>query len=479
QDMARAIGMVNNINQAELAMVRMSESLRGYLLNPNNKSEYENKKQADSDYGDYSQKIADLTTDSKEISELNKKMMDYDATDLDKIENEVAQLIEDKNPQATKFYIEKYMPARKFQNENFAQLKKLVDAHSAQIISKLDEERVLNARITIASLIVTAIASLIFMFLVLRSVFASIKDVSVHLTEYSKNLGQASAKMTTSSNTLSTSSSEQASALEQTVASLEQITAMIGKTTENARLSAKNSVNSQTKAEEGKAVVFEMLNSMNEINQSNQSIMEQVNKSNAQFSEIVKVIQEIGTKTKVINDIVFQTKLLSFNASVEAARAGEHGKGFSVVAEEVGNLAQMSGNAAKEISAMLNGSVTKVDLIVQDSKQKIEELILSGREKVETGTDVAKRCADVLNNIATNIDSVSNLAGEISTACVEQSTGVSEINKAMNLLDQVTQKNSGVSQESSAVSDEIAEQVRLLNQASGQLLVAISGDNSN
>lgn len=102
-----------------------------------------------------------------------------------------------------------------------------------------------------------------------------------------------------------------------------------------------------------------MIHSITEISESNDRIMSQVADGNRKISEIVQVISEIGNKTKVINDIVFQTKLLSFNASVEAARAGEHGKGFAVVAEEVGNLAQMSGNAAKEISDMLNGSVSR------------------------------------------------------------------------------------------------------------------------
>ena len=77
--------------------------------------------------------------------------------------------------------------------------------------------------------------------------------------------------------------------------------------------------------------------------------------------------------------IVFQTKLLSFNASVEAARAGEYGKGFSVVAEEVGNLAQMSGIAAKDISALLQSSVKKVEQIATESKTKIDRLVQNSK----------------------------------------------------------------------------------------------------
>jgi hypothetical protein len=90
-----------------------------------------------------------------------------------------------------------------------------------------------------------------------------------------------------------------------------------------------------------------------EIQETNKKLVDDVLEGNRKISEIVELVKEIGNKTKVINDIVFQTKLLSFNASVEAARAGEHGKGFAVVAEEVGNLASMSGQASKEISALL------------------------------------------------------------------------------------------------------------------------------
>ncbi|MHA0111674.1 methyl-accepting chemotaxis protein, partial [Klebsiella pneumoniae] len=78
--------------------------------------------------------------------------------------------------------------------------------------------------------------------------------------------------------------------------------------------------------------------------------------ANSQLQSISNIIGEISAKTNIINDIVFKTQLLSFNASIEAARAGQHGRGFAVVAEEVGNLAQMSGNAAKEIRALLEDS---------------------------------------------------------------------------------------------------------------------------
>lgn len=124
-----------------------------------------------------------------------------------------------------------------------------------------------------------------------------------------------------------------------------------------------------------------MITAIEDIHKSNQNMMMSVEKSNANIEEIIQVIHEISNKTKVINEIVFQTKLLSFNASVEAARAGEQGKGFSVVAEEIGSLAAMSGNAAQEISAMLTESTTKVEKIVNTTKSEVGALMIEGKRK--------------------------------------------------------------------------------------------------
>ncbi len=250
---------------------------------------------------------------------------------------------------------------------------------------------------------------------------------------------------------------------------------MISKAAEGAETTSESSSESQKKAEEGRSAADHMLSSMVEISRSNDAIMEEINSSNRQMSEIVKVIQEIGTKTKVINEIVFQTKLLSFNASVEAARAGENGKGFAVVAEEVGNLAQMSGNAAKEISDMLNSSISKVEIIVKDTQSNVEGLIAKGRTKVEDGMKVARQCSEILNEIVQNVSRVSGLSQDISVATKEQSQGVNEINKAMGQLDSVTQKNSTSSQETAMAATQLSEQAGSLQTVVEELLAIVQG----
>ncbi|RYF11734.1 MAG: hypothetical protein EOO40_02720, partial [Deltaproteobacteria bacterium] len=195
-----------------------------------------------------------------------------------------------------------------------------------------------------------------------------------------------------SSTELSEAANQQAAAIQQTAASIDEVSAMVKKSADNAQQSQRVSQDSRKAAETGQQAVQDMIRAIGAISQSNAAIMSQVEEGNKQISDIAKVISEIGNKTKVINDIVFQTKLLSFNASVEAARAGEHGKGFAVVAEEVGNLAQMSGNAAKEIATMLDASITKVERIVQETRSRVDALVVEGKTKVEAGMKVAQTC---------------------------------------------------------------------------------------
>jgi methyl-accepting chemotaxis protein len=205
-----------------------------------------------------------------------------------------------------------------------------------------------------------------------------------------------------------------------------------------------------------------MMIAINEIKGTNDQILNQMESSNKEFAEIVKIISEIGEKTKVIDDIVFQTKLLSFNASVEAARAGEHGKGFAVVAEEVGNLAQMSGNAAKQITDLLSGSIKKVNDIVNQTSARVDQLVEVGKDKISMGLSTATKCRDALNIISENANTVTAMVTEIAHASKEQSQGVQEINKAISQLDQVTQQNAAVAQGSSSQAEHLkAESISL------------------
>ena len=278
------------------------------------------------------------------------------------------------------------------------------------------------------------------------------------LMEASLQIKNASANVAGSSTQLSEAGVEQAASLQETSASVEEISSMVTANSENSKQSTVMSEESLNMAEKGKDVVVQMTVAINDINTSNNGIMEQINETNKEIENIVKIINEIGTKTKVINDIVFQTKLLSFNASVEAARAGEQGKGFAVVAEEIGNLASMSGSAASEITTMLDRSVKTVEGIVKNSKDKIGKLIIDAKEKVQIGTKIVGECEKVLNDIVISVASVSKMMMEVSTASQEQAHGVHEINKALAQLDQVTHLNANSASESTIIANSLLVQ---------------------
>jgi methyl-accepting chemotaxis protein len=311
----------------------------------------------------------------------------------------------------------------------------------------------------------------------------SSKNLSTQLSSLANQLSNSAGQLSSSSSDLATASEQllssidgQTSAIYETSTSMDEMNSMVNKSSENASHSQKVSVNSDDSARSSQKSMNEMLRAMDELDKSINTLTVQTESNIQSFSEINRVISEIGNKTKVINDIVFQTKLLSFNASVEAARAGEHGKGFSVVAEEVGNLAQHSGNAAQEIQNMINSSISNVSQIVSRSKSEIESIIRINREKVESGKTIATECGKSLEEVVTNVGRVRAMIDEISTAAKEQAIGIGEVTKTMAVLSQGTQQNAEVSKRASHASEQVAQQADDLRQMVTQLLHSIYGN---
>lgn len=347
---------------------------------------------------------------------------------------------------------------------------------------RMDDETALASKAYEEAKFMVAISSMIALVLgvvfaigTMKSLTKTINEVIGSLAENSTQVTAAAGQIVASSEELSQAVTEQASSLEETAASIEEMSSMVQKNASNAQEATDLADGSKKNANRGQEVVVNMIHAIDDINASNKNIMVQINESNQQISEIVNVIKEIATKTKVINDIVFQTKLLSFNASVEAARAGDQGKGFAVVAEEVGSLAQMSGNAADEISVLLENSIQKVEIIVKSTQEKVDTLIKEGNKKVETGTRIAKECGEVLDEIVDNTAKVTKMTAEISTASKEQSLGIQEITRAMNMLDQVTQTNTASSEEAASAAEQLSAQATSLKSVVDLLVVTIKG----
>lgn len=303
----------------------------------------------------------------------------------------------------------------------------------------------------------------------------SIGKIAYTLKDSVEEVSSAAVQIASSSAELSNSTRSQAASLQETSASIEEISAMISSNTMSAGQSATFSEESLLKAEQGKIVVAKMMDATNVIDNGNNDIINQVDISNKEIEDIINLINEISSKTKIINDIVFQTKLLSFNASVEAARAGDHGKGFSVVAEEIGNLASVSGEASIEISKMLEDSVKRVDEIILNQKKKINSLVQENKKNVDTGLIITSECKKLLDEIVMITSRVSKEASQIAVASKEQSLGVVEVTKAVTLLDGVTQRINATALESASASKLLSDQAARLSSAIDELVSTIEG----
>lgn len=338
-----------------------------------------------------------------------------------------------------------------------------IDGLQWSIIAETSTAETLKSVYSLANtMTVVVVASLaligLFAWIFAKQISQSLTGFIVDLRQVSMETSKCSSSLREGAVEVSSSADEQAAAIQETVATLNEMTAMANRSVENVKRSMEKAQMSEAIAKEGKDAVNQMVMAMTDINSSNSAIEAKMQESNKNIFNVIDVINQIAEKTKVINDIVFQTKLLSFNASVEAARAGEHGKGFAVVAQEVGNLAQVSGKAAQEIEQMLTASVQQVEKVVQDSTQAIQGLMEASKEKVDTGLETAKRCEDVLSEVVVNVQDVRVLMNDITAASEEQATGVTNINIAMGQLDKSTSINSTTAQETSRQSEVLSSQ---------------------
>ncbi|MFZ5949775.1 MAG: methyl-accepting chemotaxis protein [Candidatus Rifleibacteriota bacterium] len=256
-----------------------------------------------------------------------------------------------------------------------------------------------------------------------KSLAQMVKEVNFALGSVkmaSAEVKNSSEQIASASQSISQGAAETASSTEEIFASINEIARQTQSNAENA-IQANNLADlTKNSAETGFSRMSDMMGAMQAIQRSS--------------TDIAKII-------KVIDDIAFQTNLLSLNAAVEAARAGKHGKGFAVVADEVRNLATRSAKAAKETSEMIESSIAKV----------------------KTGNEIARMTETALQEIVSNSIKVADLVGEIAAAGNEQAQGISQIVRGLEQIDKITQQNTSNSEETAETADGLSVRARQLH----------------
>jgi methyl-accepting chemotaxis protein len=304
---------------------------------------------------------------------------------------------------------------------------------------------------------ILGISSVVFGLIVSFFISFSTKKLLALIVERVSNvtnkLNSESDNLSSSSQQLASAAQQQASSTEEISSSLEEISGMVGSTIKQASDSVKLSQEITKLVTQGNEAVDVLDKSVLEIAEANKKV-----------EKLVYLIEEIGQKTEIIDEIVFQTRLLSFNASVEAERAGEHGRGFAVVAQEVGNLAQMSGKSANEISE-----------IVKRSIREAQEVVALNKSKVNSGVESSKQASEKLKAIYGVTRDINEAVNEVLKASEEQNSGIKQINNSIQLISHSTQENATMAEEFFSGSKQLTDQSKMLSSSVSDLIQFVFG----
>lgn len=296
-----------------------------------------------------------------------------------------------------------------------------------------------------------------------------IRDISVQLSGACEQLSRFSSDLMNDANRLSTSSQSLSAAVEIVAAAADEIRATTEHSAHNAQALVHSAEKSIRVVKSGKEAADDSLKVMLTLRAANEELATAVKQGAEKVGSLTSDMTSVRNKASLIDQIVFQTKLLSFNASVEAARAGAAGKGFAVVADEVGKLAKESGQSAQEIhgiidvvSATSSAATKSLTENLDTQMQQVERQILAGTEQVD-------RCATAFTETEQAFADVNSFVRQLSQALEEQSTGVNKIAKNTSEFESGVRNSSAIASDTVRLSGLLDREAKELNKITAKL----------
>ncbi len=265
-----------------------------------------------------------------------------------------------------------------------------------------------------------------------RKIKEALENISETFNNAMGNINQSAQQVSDGASQVSDSAQALAQGATQQASSIEELVATVATIAESVNVNAKS-------AKEAK----ELTNSFGETIKESNARMHKMTES---MEDIAETSGEIGKIIKLIDDIAFQTNILSLNAAVEAARAGAAGKGFAVVADEVRNLATKSAEAAKNTSSLIKNAM----------------------KAVENGTKIADDTAKILASVVDETGNLIRTMDSIAESSDAQSDAVSQVKDGVEQISNVVQTNSATAEQSASISEELSGQASVLKALVGK-----------
>ena len=338
------------------------------------------------------------------------------------VSEEVAQLIQKQQmTDALKLVSERLLPAYDDLQRNAREF--LVNQRDRMSSDTQDIQASASSTRVLAYIFVAlTIGCSLIITLVVRQMSGALGNMGSQVSEGAREVARAAAQMGSISQSLAQGASEQAVSLEQTSASSEQVNQMVQRNAKSSREAAEYTNDANRLLTGANQKLEQMLDSMRDISSSSERI-----------SKIIRVIDEIA----------FQTNILSLNAAVEAARAGEAGMGFAVVADEVRNLAQRCSQAAKDTSGLIEESIQHS----KTGKVRLDEVAAAMRQVTDSALQVQR------------------LSNEVNAGSEEQARAIEQISKAILQIQQVTQQTAASAEEGASAGSQMSAEAEHLQSA--------------